>query len=145
MVLENISIQNCVFADPFYHLSVIEISCDRSRDDDVVLEMHTVDFTNNSNPGGIAGFRVQDPSCVEIKMYGFKFRQNQYYLGSIFGHLNDLENIVVNENVQSLQPLTFDKAVSDEGVSQGIPYTNDPAIFKYVLLLWQQSCEWRSI
>ena len=126
VVLENISIQNCVFTDPFYHLSVIEVSCNRTREDDIVLEMHNVEFSHNSNPGGIAGFRVQEPSCVEVRMRNFRFIENQYHLCSVFGHQNDLDNIVIGENVHRHQPSVVKKTTFDEGVSQRIPHTNDP-------------------
>ena len=109
VVLESVSIRGCVFTDPSYNLSVVEISCDRSRDGDIVLEMRGVDFSHNMNPGGIAGFRAQDPSCVKVKLRDFDFHGNTYFLGSIFGHKNDLENIVISENTQRRQSVVGDR------------------------------------
>ena len=146
-MLKNFYIQDCVFTDPFYHLSVIEVSCNRTREDDIVLEMHNVEFTNNSNPGGIAGFRVQEPSCVEVRMRGFRFIENQYHLGSVFGHQNDLEDTIVGENVQWLQPPAINNTAFDERVSQRIPHTNDPDddVLEYDPLWCKRVCERRSI
>ena len=136
VVLKNICVQDCVFTDPFYNRSVVEISCNRSGSNDIILEMHNIDFSNNSNPGGIAGFRVQEPSCVEVRMRNFTFSQNEYHFGSVFGHQNDLDNIVVGENVQCLQPPVINETAFDEGVSQRIPHTNDPddAVLEYAPL-----------
>ena len=113
VVLENVSVRGCVFTDPFYHLSVVEISCDRSREGDIVLEMRGVDFSHNMNPGGIAGFRAQDPSCVKVKLRDFDFHGNTYFLGSIFGHKNDLENIVISENTQWSKTFTDSRTFYD--------------------------------
>ena len=146
-MLKNFYIQNCVFTDPFYDRSVVEISCNPVRNGTTFLEMHNIDFSNNSNPGGIAGFRVQEPSCVEVRMRNFSFSQNEYHLGSVFGHLNDLDDIVVGENVQWLQPPAINETAFDEGVSQRIPHTNDPddAVLEYAPLWCKRVCERRSV
>ena len=136
VVLENISIRDCVFGDQSYHLSVVEVSCNRSHDDYIVLEMRGVDFSHNRNPGGIAGFRVQDPSCVEVRLRDFTFHGNDYFLGSVFGRVNDLKNVVISENTQWGRSFADNRTFSQTSQRIYIPQNVD----WYALLLCWQTC-----